>query len=178
MSGFATRRFAAGQGELGQVRNFEAGDTRGPGPRVLVIALCSLVLAGCYGSGGDGDVWDAPEVEAAHSISISERLPPERDGSYEGVFLELSEGWAEVLDLERELAFDEGRIRFSLTVSTEPREWCDLGEMAIRDDVSGERHVFVKEGDCIRKGGSISVRGVFEEGEPLAVQGVTSPVGN
>lgn len=153
----------------------DAGSARWQAPWVLGIVLFSLLLAGCFGSGGDGDVWDEDEVGVGQSIAITEQLPAERDGSYDGVYLELSEGWAEVLGVERELPFEGPRIRISVTVSTDSRERCDLGEMAVRDDAAGERHVFLQDGDCIDKGGEVTITGVFDNGEPLAVTGVETP---
>ena len=161
------------------MRSCESGDSGSASGQALVllmVALVSLPLAACFGEGGDRDVWDEPEIETGMSIAITERLPLERDGSYEGVFLEMSEGWAEVFGAEREIPFEGGRIRFSLTISTDSREWCDRGEMAVRDDVAGERYVFVEDGDCIRKSASISIKGVFED-VPVSAEGVTAPEG-
>ncbi len=148
------------------------GLTVGRVQTLFAVVLFALLAAGCFGEGGDREEWeDFDELSSGQSFAITDPLPAERGGSYDGVFLELSEGWAEVLGIDRELPFERSRIRLFVTVSTDTRKWCDVGEMAVRDDVTGERHVFLTDGDCISKGGDVHINGVFADEEPLGYDG-------
>ncbi len=136
----------------------------------FAVVLFELLAAGCFGEGGDHDVWDEPELSSGQLFIVNDRIPVERRTADSGLVLEVSAGWAEALGIANELPFESGSIRVSVTFSTDSTKWCDLGEMAVRDDVTGERHVFLKDGGCIRKGGEVRIDGIFED-EPLAYSG-------
>jgi len=137
------------------------------------LAMLLVVLTACIGEPVlDRDIDETRNREFSVKISVAGVASPERlvAGS-SGLTLILSETAAEILgtSIETPLPLSEYRGRGYAKidhnlfgVDATSGQWCDIGAMSIRDDLTGETFEFLREDECLPMA-DIRVNGIWNE---------------